>query len=1092
MFFHGEELRNVICLHLQMKMYLTMLNQITSRRSFKRMTGKIKPIDFTRNIYRTCLVIILISNHVHAQTNSFSFERYTINDGLSNNSINNVLQTSDGYLWIATKDGLNRYDGHTFKIFKSDIRDSLSLPENYVMTLKESRSKTLWIGTWGGGLCRYNQKKEKFDRLDHDDNRDDYIQSICEDHEGNIWFGTTLGGVYFLEANQLNLNADRIIPRRLENCPAENVTCIVEDKNHCLWFATIGEGLIKFDPDQQTFTQFKHNTQIPASLINNSIWSIYNDSNKFLYLSTNSGIDRFELETQKFVHHPDIHSDRQKFLRTTIRQIIRDSSGRLWCGTYDFQGLYLFENFPGGSKNLIHFLREDDNPQSLISNRIRCIYEDSKKNLWFGTEDGLNKLPKVHPFFQYRYMPLRESSLGGRVVSSIFEGRNNQLYIGFGDKGFDQIDLKTRKIIHHKPEPNNPNSISESEVVTIYEDSHEILWIGTSREGLNRFDPNTGKFKHYKQNHENPFSIKSNWVQQILETKSRLFLVGTNDALQIFDREKEKFYPFDPEVTGDSESFPQLIQVNSLFEDSEGNLWVGTWLDGLLCYNPKEKQLRRYMPDTQNPFSISASKVTTINEDSNGFIWVGTHSGGLNKFDKSTGRFYKYTTRSGLPNDVVFGILEDGSGCFWISTMKGLAKYDPVNEHIRVYDVTDGLIHNQFNWRASFKSKSGLMHFGGIDGFVSFYPDSIKIDYTQPPVVLTSFKVFDEEVLLDQPLGSTSEIVLDYNQNFFKFEFAALDIAPKHKHKFEYKLDGIDPHWVSSGSQSTASYTDIRSGEYKFLVKACNADGVWSEPISISMKILPPWWTTWWFRIMLIITIVMLALGIYRYRVKRILEIHRIRFNIAGDLHDEIGSNLSSISVESKMLLNSKALTADEREQLFDINKTAQETMEAMRDIIWFINPQNNAGGDTIFKMKETVARLLAGIDWSFISSPQVRFEAFNLEVNRNIFLIYKEALTNVVKHSKAAKCSITIESKPGQIEIKIKDYGKGFDLDNVKNTGGLRNMQQRAQKINAALTIKSEKGLGTEVNLKIPLIGKLRKGTKFFKFGKLSGLMNK
>ena len=1026
--------------------------------------------NFNLNSYIAFLLILFISGYSTAQLNSFSFERYTINEGLSNNSINNVIQTAEGYLWIATKDGLNRYDGHSFKIFKNSVNDSLSLPQNYIMKLYESRFKTLWVGTWGGGICRFNRRKEVFERYDLPGVEDDYIQTICEDYKGNIWFGTTTGGVYFIDVISLTNDTQPIIPQKLKNCPAEDVTSIIEDKSQQLWFSSIGEGLIKFDPHNKSFIQYKNNPQDPASILNNSIWNIFNDSNRFLFLSTNSGIDLFDLESQKFIHHPYVPSDQLENFNTTIRQTIKDSKGRIWSGTYDFRGLFLFENTKSNSKKLVHLLREDDNPNSLISNRIRCIYEDSKKNLWFGTEDGLNKLAKAQPFNQYRYMPLRESSLGGRVVSSIYEGKGNQLYVGFGEGGFDQIDLRTQKIIHHKPAQNNSNRISESEVVTIYEDSEGILWIGTGREGLNRFDPKTGKFKLFRNNPDNPSSIKSNWVQQILETKKGLFLVGTNEALQVFDRKHEIFYPFNPELTKDSKNFPEENQVNSLFEDSEGNLWIGTWLDGLLCYVPTEKHLYQYLPDAADPFSLSSSKITTIIEDSKGYIWVGTHSGGFNKFDKSTGKFYKYTTQNGLPNDVVFGILEDVKGYFWISTMKGLAKFDPKTQSVRVYDVADGLVHNQFNWRSSFKSKSGLMYFGGINGFISFNPDSIKIDLTPPPIVLTSFKIFDKEALLDQSIGSTAEIVLDYDENFFRIEFAALDIAPKDKHKFEYMLEGIDKQWVSSGSNSTASYTDIRSGYYRFLVKASNADGIWSNPITLGIKILPPWWMTWWFRLILIFTLISMVFGIYKYRVKQLLEIYRIRFNIASDLHDEIGSNLSSISVESQMLLNGKSFNEIEREQLFDINKTSRETMEAMRDIIWFINPKNNSSSDAIFKMRETASRLLAGLDWSFESSPQVSFESFNLEVGRHIFLIYKETLTNIVKHANADNCKINLTVNPHHIQISIKDNGKGFNLKEIKGNNGLNNMRQRAVKINAELLIKTEEGSGTEVTLKIPL----------------------
>ncbi|MDP1614978.1 MAG: triple tyrosine motif-containing protein, partial [Methylococcales bacterium] len=423
---------------------------------------------------------------------------------------------------------------------------------------------------------------------------------------------------------------------------------------------------------------------------------------------------------------------------------------------------------------------------------------------------------------------------------------------------------------------------------------------------------------------------------------------------------------------------------------------------------------------------------------------------------------------NGLPNDVVFGVLEDKSANLWVSTLNGLAKYSPSSNTFRVYDVFDGLVHNQFNWRASYKSKSGEMYFGGINGFVSFYPDLINVDTTLPPVAFTSFRVFDKEAALPRALSSTKEIVLDYDQNFISIEFAALDFAPNQKHTFAYMLKGIDPNWVNAGSRTIAFYTDLQHGKYTFFVKASNADHVWSQPITLSIIVLPAWWMTWWFRLLVIIAVILLGIFIYEYRVNQLLKIERIRYNIASDLHDEIGSNLSSISVDGQMLLRSTSLNEIERELSFDISKTAMETIDAMRDIIWFINPKNDAGEDIIFKMKETAAKLLIGMEWTFNFSPGIRLDHFSLEVRRNIFLIYKEVLTNVVRHSEAKKCSVDLVKESNRLDIIIQDNGKGFDVQNVKMNYGLLSIRKRAGHIKAKLELTSEVGKGTRVVLKV------------------------
>ncbi|MDP3148087.1 MAG: two-component regulator propeller domain-containing protein [Ignavibacteria bacterium] len=1020
----------------------------------------------------TALTIFTFCKVATAQYRSFAFDRLTIEDGLSNNSINCILQTRDGFLWIATKDGLNRYDGQSFKIFKNIPLDSTSLPENYVMSLLESRSGTLWVGTWGGGLCKYNAMYETFTRCDLPTPSDDYIQCLFEDSRNNLWYGTTTGGL-----NKLNRKTHSIISyNKMPGCkiqfPSDNITFITEDEKGFLWIGTWSDGLIQFNPRAETVKQLTHNPEDINSIASNGVWHILIDDEKFLWLSTFSGVDLLDLTTHEIIHQPNFSVEEKKFLTTTIRQMFKDHFGKLWIGTYDYSGLFYFDKnekrkrFDNNGFNVLR--NEEDNPNSISSNRIRWMYEDRKHNLWVGTEDGLNKLPATKPFLQYRHFPVRNSSLGGKVVSSIYEGHDDILWVGFGGGGFDKIDLKTDVIAHYNHYANDKFSLSDWDVITIHEDKNGIMWVGTSRGGLNRFNPKTGIFTHYLHDAKNPHSIISNWVQQILETYDGLFLVGTNDGLQVFDQEKETFAPYNPVISKNADLLPSKLSVNALYEDREENLWIGTWLDGLFRYSPKEQKLYHYMPDVRDPFSLGSSKVTTIFEDSKGFIWIGTHSGGLNKFDKKTKKFYHFSTHNGLPNDVVFGVLEDRSGNLWVSTLNGLAKFNPSSPVFRVYDAFDGLVHNQFNWRASCKSKSGKMYFGGTNGFVSFFPDSIKVDTTPPPVEFISFRVFDKEAVLPKALSSTKEIVLNNDQNFISIEFAALDLTPNQKHTFEYMLKGIDPGWVNSGSRTTAFYTDLQHGRYTFFVKASNADDVWSKPISLSIIVLPAWWMTWWFRLLVIVAVILIGIFVYEYRINQLLKIERIRYNIASDLHDEIGSNLSSISVDGQMLLRSTSLNNIDRELSFDISKTAMETIDAMRDIIWFINPKNDAGEDIIFKMKETAARLLVGMEWSFNFSHGIRLDHFSLDERRNIFLIYKEVLTNVVRHAEAKKCSVDLIKESNMLDIIIQDNGKGFDVKNVKQNYGLLSIQKRADNISAKLELTSEVGKGTRVLLKV------------------------
>ena len=1002
-----------------------------------------------------------------AANSTFVLDRLTLSDGLANNSINDILQTHDGYIWIATKDGLNRYDGQNFKVFKHDPFDTNTVPENYVYCLLESRDSTLWAGTWGGGLCRYDPGDEGFYRVDRPEPQDDYIQCLFQDHEGFLWYGTLEGGFNRLDIKTGWITAWGRHLDRPAGFPSDNISAITEDRHQRLWISTLDEGILSFNPADSSFESFKHDPHDEGSLSIDAVSHLLNDAEKYLWISTDLGVDRINFATREIQRDPDIPDQFRTFLQTPVRQVLRDSRGRLWIGTYEYRGLFLMEEVEGRAV-MRHLRHEEDNPESLISDRIRWLYEDRRGNLWIGTEDGLNKLPAYQPFHKMTYRPMRPNSLGGKIVSSICPGRDSVLWIGFNGAGFDHLDLRSGAITHFKPAAGKANALSDEDVVTLYAERSGILWIGTSRGGLNRYDPATGHFRHYRCDKGNPAGLRSDWIQQILETRGGLFLVGTNAGLQLFDRERESFCSYTPQGHA-KDALPADLSVNALYEDREGEIWIGTWLDGLYRYDPLSSNLYHYLPVPGDTASLSCSKITWISEDAQGVIWIATHSGGMNRFDKESGRFTTYSTRNGLPNDVIFGILEDDRGQLWVSSLRGLVRFDPRSLNLRVYDIHDGLTTDQFNWRACCKTGAGWMYFGGLDGLIWFHPDSVRVEQIPPPVVLRSFRIFNQEHALPHRADRNAPILLKHDQNFFAFEYAALDIAPQHKHKFAYKLEGVDPEWVQAGSGQVASYTDIDPGSYWFNVKACNADGIWSDPVTLPIRILPAWWMTWWFKTGIALAVIAGIWLLYRNRVRHLMEIHRMRFDIASDLHDEIGSNLSSISVETQLLLASPALQKEQREQLGDIGETVKETMDAIRDIVWFINPRNDLMQDLLLKLRETAGRLLGGMEWSIDLPPEVHLEELDLEVRRNLFLIYKEALTNIVRHSGATRCLIRLFESSAGYELCIEDNGCGFDAASARKESGLLHMHRRAARIKSKLEITSAPGKGTLMRLLVP-----------------------
>ncbi len=1012
---------------------------------------------------RVLFLLFLWSGDLPGQTQSLTIERYSVNHGLSNPSINSVYQTRDGFLWIATKDGLNRFDGREFRVFKKTGDSGKSLSENYVMTLQEDDEGRLWVGTWGGGLYRMDAETGEFYPADLAGTGDEYIQFLLNAGDGFLWAGTRDSGLLKIDpASGKGVFFTSGMKRDLPGA-CLNITGLVKGPGNSLLLASLGGGIYQFD---QATGRFK---PLNSGLENRFVNDVSVAGPNRFWVSTELGLYLldFKNETSRKVifTHPQ-----SKILNTTsIRQVLQDRSGNLWIGTISWQGLFKTRPEIPDQAGVICLEYELSDPRSLSSNQIRWLFEDRHQNLWIGTEDGLNKLPKVKPFLQYRTRSGKTGTLNGRVVSGIQETESGFLWVGYRGSGFDRVNRQTGKTTHFSGNGSPGQSLSNEDVTTLLADSEGKLLIGTIGGGVNELTPETGKIRHWIPPDYSGNVNNSRWIQKMVETRSGQLLVGTNDALWVLDRKTGRFTLcrdyFGIRETG----LPAVYSVNELFVDSRDRIWVGTWQDGLFCVDPSLKKITRYPPGNESADRLSSGKISAIRESVSGGIWVGTHSGGLNFLNPATGKITRYSTQNGLPNDVVFSVLENRQDDVWISTLNGLVRLTPSTGKTRVYTENDGLVSTQFNWHGGYKTRDGRFCFGGINGFVLFHPDSISVNRLPPAVALTSFKVFDQEASLPRSLPATRKITLKYFQNFFSVDFIALDMAPKEKHDYRYQLDGIDPGWVDPGNRTTAFYTDIRPGVYRFSVVAANADKFWSPPKTLEIEILAAWYSSWWFNSLLALTVGLILFSIYRFRLNQLMKVERIRMDIATDLHDEIGSNLSSISLDSQVLLQNSDLAGENRRILTDISRTAKETIDSMRDIIWFINPGHEQGNDLILKMKTTAAAQLTGINWTFETDPGPGLDHLSLDVRKNCYLILKEALTNAARHSGAATVTIRVQPAADGLTLTIRDDGSGFDPGKPVDGNGIGNMKLRAGKIGATLDIFSTRGTGTELRLTYP-----------------------
>jgi len=1015
-------------------------------------------------LLKILLSLVLLASALGAQYQSTEMRRYTIDEGLSDNLINCVLQTRDGFIWVATMNGLDRFDGTSFKNYTHDPSDSLSLSENYVMCLLEDREGNLWVGTWGGGLCLFDRTRERFIRFGHDSPdihslNDSYISALCESRRGAIWIGTTRGGLNRLDTRTMEF-------KHYFDC---NITSICEDGSGMLWLGTWDSGpkahaLMSFDPEREVFRSFRHSPTDPKSIASDTVWSVAKDGDSALWLGTYRGVDRFDLRT-----HAAEHFATKDLAGSVIKQVVVDSKGRIWVGTFNYRGLYLFESETATSPPAVHLRSKKDDRTCLASDCVRWIEEDNCGNLWIGTQDGLNELPKRKQFVQYKYLPDFYSHNVGNVAT-ILEDSRGALWVGYGGGGIDRIDRKSGARVHYGFEHPNARDLDDCDVVTIYEDRKETVWVGTRSGGLSRFDRSTGSFVPFRHDANNDRSIQANWVHQILETTNGKLYVATETGIDEFDRKTQQFKRLQESLRDSMDG--NNSWGNQLYEDHNGDLWFSQWLSGVLYYNVRTRRYRHFMPEINNAASISSTKITSFFEDSRGSMWICTYGGGVDKYNPASDSFTRYTSANGLPNDAVFKIEEDRGGDLWISTMKGLARFDPRTETFRTFDVSDGLISNEFMWRSSCRGKDGEMFFGGAGGFISFVPDSIGDNPRAPQVAITSFKVFERELHLPQSLQRTPLITLAHDQNFFSIEFTALDFSdPKHN-RYMYRLDGFEKQWNEVGDRTFASYTDVRPGSYQFTVRAANADGIWNnEGALLSVVVAPALWMTWWFRLLAALFLTGLGIALYRYRIHHLLEMQNVRLRIAGDLHDEIGSNLSSIAITSHMMQQDAALSGQQQELLEDIAVTARETADAMRDIVWFINPDHDTPNQTVAKMQEIAQLLLRDIRYTMEIDEAAFSLITSLEARRNIYFIYKEALNNIVKHSRATAAAIRLERKSNGIEFSVSDNGVGFDGTVAHSGNGLRTMSKRAAEMNAAFRLSGTPNGGTAivVFVKIP-----------------------
>lgn len=1031
----------------------------------------------------SCLLPLLVAVPVVlcAQSSQISFERLSQAHGLLGNEVHCILQDSHGYMWFGTEKGLNMYDGTGFTVYKHQPGNPSSIVDAKIQSLWEDKQGILWLGTWNG-LERFDRATGSFSHFlpEPQSSPDDWsnvIYDLCEDRKGTLWLGGK-GLKSFDRSTGKFTFLHHTVPaphKLIENY----VDAVYEDGFGELWVGA-GGALERFDRSTQSYTLYWIDQNIAKGLDPDRsgfhwIQKIYEDRSGLLWLCTDGGPVALDRKTGKFKPYHIYRGTPDSITNRSVSSIIEDDAGQLWIGAWG-EG-YLTFNARADSFEAHSLTGYSSN------NSVCALYKDKTGTIWIGTNgDGVIKVtreqkrftalvrdPAEYPNAPYR-IPAITSSIQDNDVRFIYQADSGLVSIGTGTGG-DGYDPRKGTVEHaatwdwpypisgglhsrfapvwytgvldvvnkvyDSPYRRIEMSLADSgfggSACSFFEDRRGIVWMLVSAAGVIQFDPRTNSFKKLGIGSPQPFIA------------ARMFI---EDSL-------------DGSPTG-------------------WGLWIGS-SDGLWYYDAGLDAFKRYGHDAKDSHSLSSNTVTTVFRDGKGTLWVGTDQG-LNRMDQTAGTFERFTIDQGLPENAVQGILEDRSGRIWISTTSTLAKLDPQSGRFSSYQVNGVIPGVRFAAGCCLYSDRQEAYFGGNGGIVAFNPDSIRENAYVPPIVITGFKVFDVPIALDSVIGEKKSIEISYNENVFSAEFAALSYIHQESNQYAYYLEGHDTSWTYCGSRQFARYSNVGPGAYTLRVKGSNNDGVWNEEgTSLAIVITPPWWKTTWFTIGLWAMAAFSMGGTIRYVERKKLKkriaqlekeqaVERERTRISQDMHDEVGSSLSEIAILSEL---AKKKPDEAGEHVQEISERTAELIDNVSEIVWAMNPKNDTLDNLVGHVRRFGVKYLshAGITCQFSAPEDVPAKPLTAELRRNLFLVVKEVLHNIVKHSGASVAMITLALHEEELAMRIEDNGKGFRREELPHGGnGLGNMHKRIADVGGTLTIESQPGCGTKVAMRVKL----------------------
>jgi signal transduction histidine kinase/ligand-binding sensor domain-containing protein/DNA-binding response OmpR family regulator len=999
-------------------------------------------------------------------------------DGLSNNLVTSIIQDNRGFLWFGTQDGLNRFDGYSIKVFKKSVEDSCSILDNLIFSLFVDSKGDLWVGSLNG-MSKFNYEKENFKRYPVSSSeiqgfKKEPLGSIAEDKDGNMWYGNRNGGLYMFKPGTSGFT--------YFDYPVKSVSKLYVDKKNNLYAGTIDCELYYFDKQNNKFIRSELPDFESGLIPENYVRNIYQSISGPLVMNTSHGIFQVEPFSGTSKNLNLLPKGFTGFRNNEIRYVFEESADVIWIGTWG-KGLYCYNV---KEDKVVNYQVEPGNSNSLGNNDVNVIFKDVSGVIWVGTQDGVTKIDVAKDIFlKYQNNPKEPGSLHFNFVTSFCEDNNGNIWIGTYGGGisiFDPVAESFKRIVH---QPTNKNSIANDAIRAICMDPDGNIWIGTMK-GIDVFNPKTERFVHYENIPGNKNTLSNNDILCIVNGGDNDLWVGSfgGGITRVIMAENENGLPkFENMLsTGDSSGISSNY-VRSLFYDELGYLWIGNLGSGLDRMNLSTGKIKHFSKEGKEKFRLRDNNINSIRKSKDGYIWVGTWDG-ISRLNPVNGEINNYSVHEGLPDNNVADIQEDNFGSIWASTFKGIIKLnaDSLNNFRMVtFNTQNGLQSNKFNINASLKAKNGNLFFGGTTGFNIINPGRIVINDYVPPVVFTSLSVFNEEVkinekvngrvILNKAINESEGITLTYREKIFSIEFAALSYSENERNLYQYFLEGVDKQWVTVNSKRRfATYSNLKTGDYTFRVRAANSDGTWNNSgVSLKIEMLPPPWRAWWSYIIYsaVIMIVLLLARNYSLSQARLRhnfqlqqlekeksdEVNQLKLKFFTNVSHEFRTPLTLILGPVQKILNEKTVDGDVKESLELVEKNSKRLLNLVNQLMDF--RKLDTANLLVTVSEENIVALLSNIksafdlfakdhkiEYQFITQAKAVMVWCNREMIEKIFY---NLLSNSFKFTKNggtielsvrnAQANETSEfgiSGTDYIVIEVKDSGIGIPADRI------------------------------------------------------------